>query len=364
MNDFLEQIWLDNRVKDYLLVTGVILFVLLLNRFISRYVAGLLYRLIKKNWKEVEKRTFVNLIVQPLGNFLVLLTAVIALYTLDFPSQLEANVYGYTTRQIVHATGTIIFIISFISVILRFIDFIAIILELKANRTPDQADNQLIVFFKDFFKVIVVILGIMMVLKFAFGLAIGSLLTGLSIVGAAIALALRESLENLIASFIIFFDKPFTTGDVVKVLNATGTVERIGLRSTRIRTDRKTYLTVPNKQMVDTVLDNISLSTQRRVDLRLEIELETHSSKLEMLVNEIRAILNRPEIEEIHVNFQDLTSQAYIIQVEFYTAVISIPELNRLKQEVNLEILRKMEGMGVQLTGNRFSFTEPLRKTN
>jgi MscS family membrane protein len=89
-----------------------------------------------------------------------------------------------------------------------------------------------------------------MILHFAFNLDVGSFLTGLSIVGAAVALSLRESLENLIASFVIFFDKPFTTGDVVKVQGITGTVEKIGLRSTRIRTEQKTYVTVPNKQMV------------------------------------------------------------------------------------------------------------------
>src|SRR6478609_10892106 len=98
----------------------------------------------------------------------------------------------------------------------------------------------------------------MLLLRFTFHYDISKLVTGLSIVGAAIALATKESLENLIASFIIFFDKPFTTGDLVKVQNITGNVERIGLRSTRLRTGDKSYVTVPNKQMVDSILDNIS----------------------------------------------------------------------------------------------------------
>ncbi len=77
-------------------------------------------------------------------------------------------------------------------------------------------------------------------------------------------MATRESLENLIASFIIFFDKPFMVGDLVKVQSITGTVEKIGLRSTRIRTDQKTYVTMPNKQMVDSIMDNLSLRAPRR----------------------------------------------------------------------------------------------------
>ena len=90
------------------------------------------------------------------------------------------------------------------------IDFIAIVLEARALKTNDQTDNQLMVFFRDFLKVILGIIGGLLVLHFAFNYNVSSLLTGLSIVGAAIALALRESLENLIASFVIFFDKPFT----------------------------------------------------------------------------------------------------------------------------------------------------------
>jgi hypothetical protein len=65
-------------------------------------------------------------------------------------------------------------------------------------------------------------------------------------------------------------DLTFTTGDLLKVNQIQGTVERIGLRSTRIRTIEKTYVTVPNKQMVDSVVDNLTLRTQRRGELRLD----------------------------------------------------------------------------------------------
>ena len=145
------------------------------------------------------------------------------------------DIYRVTAKELIHSLGSLILIVSFIRLLLRMIDFMSIILHVRADRTHDSSDNQLIVFFKDFFKVVISIIGLLMILKFSFGLKIGNLLTGLSLVGAAIALALRESLENLIASFIIFFDKPFSMGDTVKVHAFTGTVEKIGLRSTRIQ---------------------------------------------------------------------------------------------------------------------------------
>lgn len=351
MNDFLEKIWLDNPVKNYLIVAGVILFVLLLKKFISRYFAGLLFRVVHSIWKDVDKKSFTNLVVKPLGFFLLILVSIISLHKLRFPQDADIEVYKYTVKDIIHCLGTIILIVSFIRLLLRVIDFIAMILEKRANLTPDQSDNQLIVFFKDFFKVILVIIGIMMVLNYAFSMNIGSLLTGLSIVGAAIALALRESIENLIASFIIFFDKPFTTGDLVKVHTVTGTVEKIGLRSTRIRTDQKTFVTVPNKQMVDSILDNLSLRTQRRGDLKLEVGLDTSSHKLELVIAGVKRLLDRREIEDANVLLADITSTAMVITADYYTGPISFKDYNIVKQQVNLQAIKLLEELKVEIAG-------------
>lgn len=351
MNDFLEQVWLNNAVKDYFIIAGVILFVWLLKKFISRFIARLLYGFVHKVWKNIDKLTFVKLVVKPLGFFLAILVSVVALYRLNFPEEINVSIYKYTLKEIIHGLGNIILIVSFTNLLIRIIDFVALLLEKKANLTADQSDNQLIVFFKDFFKVILVIIGIMLVLRYAFGLNIGGLLTGLSIVGAAIALALRESLENLIASFIIFFDKPFVTGDFVKVLNITGMVERIGLRSTRIRTIQKTYVTVPNKQMVDSVLDNLSHRSQHRGDLKLEIDLHTPSAAVSQLIAGIQKIVERPEVENALVHLSDITGNAIIIVTEYYTAPVSLQELNAIKQAINLQSLQLLEELNVELAG-------------
>lgn len=351
MNDFLEQVWWGNPVKNYLIVTGIILFVWLLKRFISRYLAGLLHKVVHKIWKNIDKKSFISLVVKPLGLFLAVLVSIITLYKLNFPQELNVDVYKYTVKQIIHCIGNIILIVSFTSLLIRIIDFVAMILEKRANLTADQSDNQLIVFFKDFFKVILVIIGIMMVLRYAFGLNVGGLLTGLSIVGAAIALSLRESLENLIASFIIFFDKPFVTGDLVKVLNVTGSVERIGLRSTRIRTDQKTFVTVPNKQMVDSVLDNLSLRTQRKGELKLGIDQSASALQLQQLVESIEKKLLRDEIESSAVYLNDISVNAFDILVEYFTRPIDIKEFNSLKQEINLAVIKTLEDHKLELAG-------------
>ncbi|HEV8283539.1 MAG TPA: mechanosensitive ion channel domain-containing protein [Chitinophagaceae bacterium] len=351
MNDFFSRLYFDNEVRDYCISLGIILFILLLNRVISKYFAGLIFSFVKRIWKSIDKKTFTDLVIHPLGMFVIVLAFIIALHRLHFPGRWDVEIYRYTVRDIFHAVGTTVLIISFIWLLLRMIDFIATILEKKADLTEDPADNQLIVFFKDFFKVLLGIAGILMILHFAFNLHIGNLLTGLSIVGAAIALSLRESLENLIASFVIFFDKPFSTGDLVKVQNITGTVEKIGLRSTRIRTDQKTFVTVPNKQMVDSILDNLSLRTQRKGELKLEIDLNTPSQKIEEFLNGIKIILKKKEVESSSILMDAIAGNAFMINGDYFTAPVTQNEFNNIKEEINLSLLKLMESLEIQIAG-------------
>jgi MscS family membrane protein len=351
MGSFLDKIILDNSIESYLIVGGSLLLIVLFKRLLSRYLAGLLFRLVKRIAVGVDKTSFIKLVVSPLEVFLLLLLSVIVLDKLTFPRLLNVIIYKVSVREFIDAISVIVLIITFIWLLLRIMDFIAMILHHRADQTTDPADNQLVVFFKDFFKVVLVMFGIILILKFAFHYPVSNLLTGLSIATAAIALATRESLENLIASFIIFFDKPFTMGDLVKVQNITGTVERIGLRSTRIRTDEKTYVTVPNKQMVDSIMDNLSLRTQRRVLMQLELSADTPRDILNQFVQRVRNIFiqKKDKVETYHVFVSNISKNTFVVHVEFFTAPVQTADFFELRQEINLPIIGLMEEMNIKL---------------
>ncbi len=350
MERFLEVVFLGNTVQDWLVTAGIILFAILLNKFISHYIVKLVCRLFTRNWKTFNEQRFVELIIHPLSVFLTLLVAIIALYRLHFPPLLNVVIYKYSLQRIVQVVGTISLIATFIWLLQRIIDFIANVLERRAAATIDQSDNQLILFFKDLLKVVLGVIGFLMIIHFAFNYKIGNLLTGLSIVGAALALSLRESLENLIASFVIFFDKPFTTGDLVKVQSYTGNVERIGLRSTRIRTADKSYVTVPNKQMVDSILDNISLRSQIRGELNLNLNLKTSPAKIETLIADIKGYLAKvEEVQTANVLFTDIRLQSFVVFIEFFTAPIEWSRFTAIKQQLNLFILQTMESAEINI---------------
>ena len=266
------------------------------------------------------------------------MVAIIAFYELQFPEAWNVHIYKISLQQGMESVVKLVFVILLIRVCLRTLEFISIILEEKAKLSKDQTDDQLILFFRDFFKVILYIIGILMVLHYVFNENIGNLVTSLSIVGAAVALSMRESLENIIASFIIFFDKPFTVGDLVKVNNFTGTIEKIGLRSTRIRTEIKTYISVPNKQMVDTIVDNISLRTERKIEMDLQISTNTSAIALANFAQFLRTITaNHQQVMSSIVFVSESGKQFHTIHVECLIPLeVDLPAFQMLREELNL----------------------------
>jgi len=358
MRRLLDQQILSNSVRDYLWVFLVCLVTLLLIRFISSFLAKSLYRGLSKNLQQDARESFLNLVLKPLDYFLFSVVAFISLSRLNFPTLLDVKVYHTSSRDMAESLFIAWLIIAFIWLCRRGVDFIALILEEKANQTSDLSDNQLIIFFKDFFKLILLLVGILLVLRFSFNKEIGSILTGLSIVGAAIALAARESMENLIASFIIFFDKPFITGEQVKVAQFTGTIEKIGLRSTRIRTPDKSLITVPNKQMVDNIIDNLTQRSQRRTEIRLELDLSAGSAQLSAFSQQLPLLVQKLGPETCNIYVVDTGKNAHVVLVEYFSVSDEpLPEYNSTKEKVIFLLLEELQKRGIQLAAasNRLS---------
>ena len=338
----LDQQFLNNSLRSYIAIGAVLIVALIVKRFISRFFASLIYTWIdKKNHSELRK-SHVHRLIIPIEQFLIYLVAIIVLYELQFPAQWNIHLYKLTLQVLVEAVVKLFFIILLIRVCLRTLEFVAIVLEEKAKLSKDQTDDQLVLFFRDFFKVILYIVGFLLILHYVFNENIGNLVTSLSLVGAAVALSMRESLENIIASFIIFFDKPFTIGDLVKVNNFTGTIEKIGLRSTRIRTEDKTYISVPNKQMVDSIVDNISLRTERKITLDLQLSVATTALQLaaysQYIQNEIRQLKN---VGNVLVYVSEAGKQFHVLHIECLVSMqLEFNEFIALKEKINVAAIQ------------------------
>ena len=348
----IDQMILSNAIRSYLLVAAILLATLLIKRLVSRFFASLIYTWVdKKNHSDLRKNHVHRLLV-PIEQFLLFLVAIIAIYELKFPEAWDVKLFKLSLQQFLDSGIKFMFVILLIRVSLRTLEFIAIILENKARLTKALSDDQLVLFFRDFFKVIIYIIGILLVLRYVFNESIGNLVTSLSIVGAAIALSTRESLENIIASFIIFFDKPFTVGDLVKVSGFTGTIEKIGLRSTRIRTQDKTYISVPNKQMVDSIVDNISLRSERKIEMDLQLSVTTSAQALTDFTNHMRTILKAEvELNSCQVFIAESGKQYHLLHIECLVSMqMDIDAFLMLRERLNLAAIEYANAHQIQFS--------------
>ena len=342
--EFLDRVFLDNTIRSFLFVFGLIILILLARKVISRFFASMICAVIKRAGGLIEKKSFIELIIRPLSWFIVILVAVFTIDRLNFPEAWRFTIYGVTLQTIFQKTGILLIIITFFRCLLKIVDFISIFLKQKAGNTKNKSDDQLIIFIGDFLKVMLIIAAIILIIKSGFNQDVGTLLTGLSIIGAALALAAKESIENIIASFIIFFDKPFYVGDFLKVNNVTGRVEKIGLRSTRIRTPEKTLVTVPNKQMVDSIVDNWSMRSHHRTEIKLEIPLHTDSNSIQSFVDDLKANLKKNnQVVQSNAFFSEYLKTGVIITVEYLSKTSSLQELNELRASFNMQFKRILE---------------------
>ena len=348
----IDQIILSNSIRSYLFVASILVVTLLIKRLVSRFFATMIYTWVdKKNHSDLRKNHVHRLIV-PIEQFLLFLVAIIAIYELKFPAAWDLNLFKLSLQQLIDSVVKLMFIVLLIRVTLRTLEFIAIILENKARLTKDLSDDQLVLFFRDFFKVILYIIGVLLVLRYVFNENIGNLVTSLSIVGAAIALSTRESLENIIASFIIFFDKPFTIGDLVKVNGFTGTIEKIGLRSTRIRTQEKTFISVPNKQMVDSIVDNISLRSERKIEMDLQLSVTTSAQALADFANHLRNFLkSENDLNSYQVCVSESGKQHHALHVECLVNMqMDIDAFQVLRERINLAAIEYANAHQIQFS--------------
>lgn len=350
MNDFLQRTILGNTIENVCWFVGIILIGLVFQRLLSKFLAFIVFKVLQKYAVGVGFDKLLHLLKKPMGILIMLLALYIGLNRLSFPVEWNfapSNQFGL--RMVLYRTFEIGIIVTLTWIVLRVVDFFGLILLYRASLTETKSDDQLVPFIKESLKVIVMILSFFFILGAVFKLNIASLIAGLGIGGLAIALAAKESLENLLGSFTIFLDKPFLIGDQVKVGNVEGHVEKIGFRSTRIRTLEKTFVTVPNKKLVDSELDNLSLRTHRRAKFNVSLTYETTPQQFKKIVHEIQLFIeNHPHTlkGETRVRVYDFEPSAVNIMVFYFVDTMDYDVYLDVRQEINFRIMDIVESNG------------------
>jgi len=181
------------------------------------------------------------------------------------------------------------------------------------------------------------------------GMNVAGLLAGLGIGGLALALAGKPTLENLFGSIAIAFDRPFRIGDFVKVGDFLGTIEDVGLRSTRIRTLDRTLVTIPNSQMADSKVENYTVRDRMRLLAELGVEYDTTLDQLRLALDEIkRYLLARSDVADgFSVRFIGYGSSALRIEVFCYVTTSDWGVFTGAREQILMDLGDILSRLGI-----------------
>ncbi len=353
LSNFFETTFLGNTIESYCWFAGIIVIGLLFQRLLSKLLTLFVFKFLQKYSTGVGYEKLLVLLKKPMGIFIILVSFYLGFLHLDFPSEWNCGpIEKFGVRMVIYRSFLVAIACSITWILLRLVDFFGLVFMYRASLTESKTDDQLVPFLKEAVKVIIGILSVFFILGAIFELNVASLVAGLGIGGLAIALAAKESLENLLGSFTIFLDKPFVIGDLVKVGNVEGHVENIGFRSTRIRTAEKSFVTVPNKKLTDNELDNFSHRSQRRVNFTVGLTYDTKVAQIKNIVADIKSYLdNHPQIvkEETHVKMFNFDFNSINILVLYFINNIDYNTYIDVREEVNFKIMEIVETHGSRL---------------
>ncbi len=355
--DFFVQLgtysFLDNKVLSIILFVFLNLVIIVFRKYVSSFLCWFLYMVIRKTSKVLNRRILKVHLQKPLQFVYTIVCIFWSTRLIRFPldwHMLPSNVFG--VKFIIVKLFYQLIIIALTWLILKSIELWANIAVLDTHITSKAFDRQLLPFVKQSLKILAVVFAFFFSLGFIFGLNVTSIIAGLGIGGIAVALAGKETLENLISSFVIFLDRPFAVGDIVTVEGRTGTVEEIGFRSTRVRNFDKTLTVIPNRLMVDKSLDNLTSRDVSRVMYKVNFPLQTPLATMQKLVDSYKTYLDLHEKLDGSsiVSFSDIDSGSYGITIIFFVKTNDLLEIILTKHDTNLGIVGITENNGIHFT--------------
>jgi MscS family membrane protein len=186
----------------------------------------------------------------------------------------------------------------------------------------------------------------------ALGYPVASIATGVGLGGVALAFAAQKTVENLFGSISIGVDRPFRVGDLVRVEDALGTVEALGLRSTRIRTLDRTLVTIPNGNLAEMRIESLAARDRFRLACTIGLEHATTVAQIRQVLDGMEATLrqhSRIWPDEIVVRLKEIGSSSLDVEVVAWFQTATFAEFQLARQEVLLRFLEVVEKAGARI---------------
>lgn len=283
----------------------------------------------------------------PIGYFILICGGYAAIGSLHLPEEVGIlDIAG-----IIGSIFTLAFAFVILLLMLNLIDVVAYYLYRITRKTETKLDEQLVPLLVKSLKVVVVALAVLSVMQ-NLGWKVTSLLAGLGIGGLALALAAQETVSNIFGSITVFSDRSFHIGDWIRVGDVEGTVEEVGLRSTRIRRFDQALVTVPNSRFIKSEIVNFTRMRKRRIKFNLGVSYGTSRDQMVRVVDGIEKIIKEnPRFDHTFhmVHFTEFGAYSLDIFIYCFTKTTAWDEFLAVREEFNLEIMRLLEELGVEI---------------
>jgi MscS family membrane protein len=313
--------------------------------FIVSVIAPRLARVLQKRTKTTLDERMLEAIEPPLRFLIGIVGIWAALAVLKMSGPLRIVAY--------HIMSSLIAVAIFWA-LYRSVDVVADAVRALTRRKPGgplttALDKKLLDAVQQLTRMLIILITFSVIME-EWGYSIAGLMAGLGLGGLAVALAAQDALANLIGYFVILADEPFVLGEFVVIGDQSGTVERMGLRSARLRTSDQSLVAVPNKTIVNSNVVNWSRLTKRRLNMTFGLDYEASPASVLSVIQAIREMLQTHELvqsDSVIVQFADLTESALKLTIICFMKTPAWADFQAARQDINFRIMKIMQDRGV-----------------
>ncbi|MFA5763477.1 MAG: mechanosensitive ion channel family protein [archaeon] len=333
--DLLNSVYFGNTLITWIYFFVTIIAFALVAKTIIYFTRGFGRRITSKIQGDLDDK-ILDLLEEPIAAFAVILGILIGYQFLTFDTTVDF--YFYNIIKLAS-----ILIITWI--VTRIIDIILeLVITPLTGKTKSKYDDQLIQLLGKLLKATAVVLAIIIALD-NFGFDVFTLLAGLGIGGLAFAFAAQKTISNAFGGLTILLSRPFVLGDTIDYKDTVGTVEEISIMHTRIRNLDKRLVTIPNSDVAESMITNISSAPKRKTVWKIGVTYNTPIDKIEKAKKIIEKAINDCEWcdENPTVAFDEFGESSLNLLVVFFTKSGAWVDMVKAKDEVGLKIKKEFE---------------------
>ncbi len=336
--DLLQLQIAGNAGKDYLIALGIFVGALVVLKIFQSIALKRLEKAVKKTKTDLDD-VFIKIVENIKPRFYIFIAFFVALKSLIIP---------VFAGQIIYGLFVFVVVFQIIKSLQIFIDYWAEKLMRRKKEMEIPENRAMVRNVSYLLKFLLWVLAVFIILS-NWGINITSLIAGLGIGGIAIAFALQSILQDIFSFFSIMIDKPFKVGDFIIVDNDMGVVEKIGIKTTRIKTLQGQELVFTNSKLTDSRINNFKKMEKRRVVFGFGVLYETSTKKVKKIPEIINDIINKEELADLdRVHFKEFGDFSLNFEVVYHVQVPDFGKYMDTQQSINFTIKEVFEKEGIE----------------